>query len=224
MARVLEMGGLTTVTIATIREHAEKVKPPRALFVPFAMGYTLGKPDDPQFQHRVIASGFDLLSQRSGPVLADFPEGDEPEILLQASAARGPSVEAQWSAADEVTSLRGFYERRLGDNGGSTGLGLSGVPQRRLRGVVRFLEAYARGEEADMAERSASVSLEQFIRYCADDLKAFFYEARMEQRSGAQEGDLHRWFWEETAAGRLIVEVAERMRSTDERAAFGIAR
>ena len=85
--------------------------------------------------------------------------------------------------------------------------------------MVRFLEAYASGEKADMVERSASVSLEQFIRYCADDLKAFFYEARIEQRSGVKEGDLHRWFWEETAAGRLIVEVAERMRTIDERAA-----
>lgn len=87
MARVLEERGLTTVTIATIREHVEKVRSPRALFVPFAMGYTLGKPNDPGFQHGVITSGFDLLSQGSGPVLADFSEGGDPEILLQASAA-----------------------------------------------------------------------------------------------------------------------------------------
>jgi hypothetical protein len=47
---------------------------------------------------------------------------------------------------------------------------------------MRFLAAYSRGEAADLPERPAEVSLPQFLRYCVDDLKAFFYEARMAQR------------------------------------------
>ena len=65
IARVLEEAGLPTVSIALIKEHAEKVKPPRALFVPFPYGYPLGKPNDAEFQHRVIESVLELL-QRPG--------------------------------------------------------------------------------------------------------------------------------------------------------------
>ncbi len=73
IARVLEEAGLPTVGIALVKEHAAKVKPPRALFVPFPYGYPLGKPDDPAFQHRVIAAALELLEYPEGPVLVDFP-------------------------------------------------------------------------------------------------------------------------------------------------------
>ncbi|MBI3326712.1 MAG: hypothetical protein HYZ81_08425 [Nitrospinae bacterium] len=114
------------------------------------------------------------------------------------------------------------------DHDGRTAVGLSGIPQRRFRGVIRFLDGYARGEEADMRERPAEVTQEQFIRYCVDDLKAFYYEARMEQLPDASEPELHRWFWGETAVGQLVRAVAGRMSTTDDPGrkaiAYGIAR
>lgn len=228
LARVLEEAGLTTVAIAIIREHAEKVKPPRALFVPFAMGFTLGRPNDPGLQHRVLASAFDLLKHKEGHVLADFPEEETPETLPQASTVRTAQDQTMASAADEVTALRTFYERWVAEHGDVTAVGLSGIPQRRFRGVVRFLEAYARGEEADIKERPPDISVEQFIRYCVDDLKAFYYESRMAQSPDAREGDLHQWFWGKTAMGPLITKVAERIEAKgepiDKSTAFGIAR
>ena len=90
-------------------------------------------------------------------------------------------------------------------NGGRTAVGVSGVPQRRFRGVIRFLEAYATGEDTDYDGRPADVGVPQFIRYCVDDLKAFYYEARMEQRPGMDDGTLHDWYWGETAMSGLIV-------------------
>ena len=60
-------------------------------------------------------------------------------------------------------------------------MGLSGILQRRWRGVVRFLEAYAQGEQAELKDRPTAITEPQFIRYCVDDLKAFYYEARMTQ-------------------------------------------
>ena len=38
LARVFEEAGLTTVSIVLVREHAEKVKPPRALFIRYPDG------------------------------------------------------------------------------------------------------------------------------------------------------------------------------------------
>jgi hypothetical protein len=227
LARVFEEAGLITLTLAMVREHAEKVKAPRALFVPFPFGYALGKPNDPQLQHRVLGAAIDLLPREQGPVLEDFPEEDVPAPLLQASGVQEIATAAQ-DPADEVTALRAFYERWVKDHNGRTAVGLCGIPQRRWRGVIRFLEAYSRGEDADMKERPAGVPVPQFIRYCVDDLKAFCYEARMAQRPSVSEADLHHWFWGETAIGQLIRSVAQRMNAGDDPAlkyfAYGLAR
>ena len=228
LARVLEEAGITTLTIAMVREHAEKVKAPRVLFVPFPFGYALGKPDDPQLQHRVIGAAIDLLQREQGPVLDDFPEEETPEALVQASGVPYDPHEARQDPADEVTMIRAFYERWLEDHNGRTAVGLCGISQRRWRGVVRFLESYSRGEEADMKERPADVPVPQFIRYCVDDLKAFYYEARMIQRPNVSEAEIHRWFWGETAVAQLIRAVAQRMTASDDPAlvyfAYGLAR
>lgn len=157
-------------------------------------------------------------------MLVDFPEDEAPGILLQASYLGEPSGETGWSAADEITSMRGFYEARMKESEGATAVGLSGIPQRRFRSAVRFLEAYAVGEDVDRKERPADVPLEQFIRFCVDDIKAFLYEARIMQRHDATPEALHQWFWKETKMSRLFVKVADRMRVANEAKAFGIAR
>ena len=60
-------------------------------------------------------------------------------------------------------------------------LGVTRVDQRRFRGLVRLLEAYAEGRELDVPEWNKDVPLPQFVRWAADDLKAFYLEARMQQ-------------------------------------------
>ena len=228
LGHVFEQAGLTTVAIALLREHAEKVKPPRALYAPFPFGHTLGKPDEPEYQHKIIKAAFDLLKYPSGPVLADLDAEAVPENLPQSSTVQSSAVRAEEDPANEITALRAFYERWVDDHQGRTLVGLSGIPQRRFRGTIRFLEAYLQNTDADMTERSPDVSIPQFLRYCVDDLKAFYYEARMAQRPGAGETEIHEWFWGETAVGRLIVSVAARMIDMDDAEmkyfAYGLAR
>jgi hypothetical protein len=228
LARVFEAAGLVTVSLAMVREHVEKVKPPRALFVPFPFGFALGKPNDPELQHRIIAAALELVEKPQGPVLEEFPEDEIPDNLPQSSGVARSSAREMTDAADEIAGLRSFYERWVTEHDGRTAVGLSGVPQRRWRGLVRFLEGYTRGEDVDMKERPADVSLAQFIRYCVDDLKAFYYEARMVQKPSMSEPDLHTWFWGDTVVGQLIPAVGEHMQGSDDPAtkavAFGIAR
>ena len=228
LARVFEEHGISTLVVALVREHAEKVKPSRALFVSFPYGYPLGKPNDAEFQHRVLAATFDLLSSSKGPVLVDFPEETGTTDLPQASSITDPVDPIKGDPANEVTALRAFYERWVESQGGRSAVGLSGIPQRRFRGMVRLMQGYARGEEVDMNERSEDVPLAQFIRYCVDDLKAFFLEARMSQRPDVEPPELHTWFWGETATGRMVAAIAEQMKSSGDAAlehiANGIAR
>ena len=74
VAAELERQGIATVVIQLLREVAEKVRPPRALFVPFRHGYPLDAPDDPHKQHTVIEVALKLLEDPSlkPPVLVDY--------------------------------------------------------------------------------------------------------------------------------------------------------
>lgn len=229
LARCFEEAGIVTTGIVLVKEHAQRTKPPRMLWVPYAFGNALGRPGDPLLQHQVLKAAFDLLNADAGPVLEEFADDAAmPAPLLQASEAARSGADQGLNPADELTALRPYYERWVANNGGRTAVGVSGVPQRRFRGVVRFLEAYAAGEDADAPGRPEGVGVPQFIRYCVDDLKAFYYEARMEQRPGAPDSEIHEWYWGETAMSALIVRLAEVMGRSEDPAVkaipYGLAR
>jgi hypothetical protein len=231
LARALEHEGIATTSISMVREHTEKVKPPRALFVPFPFGYALGRPDDPDLQHRVLRAALDLLAEPAGPVLRDFPDdaepGGEPPAPAQASAIT-PSAAAPEDPALETTQMRRYHEQWLARSGGRTAFGVSGVPATRFRGVVRFLQAFAAGEDGDMDERPADVPLPNFIRYCADDWKALYFEGRLAMKAASGGDEIARWFWAETAAGQVLRRVRDRLDGSEDprwkAAAFGVAR
>ncbi len=79
LAHYLEDKGIPTTQISLIREHTEKIHPPRALWVPFELGRPLGAPEDPVFQRRVLLAALNLLNAVKGPVLEDFPD-EAPEV------------------------------------------------------------------------------------------------------------------------------------------------
>jgi len=79
VAAELERRGVATVVVQLLREVAVRVRPPRALFVPFRHGYPLDTPGAPDRQHAVIDAALGLLEAPGAPppVLEDFltPEG-----------------------------------------------------------------------------------------------------------------------------------------------------
>ena len=77
MAAELERRGISTVALVLLREAAVKVRPPRALFVPFPHGYPLDRPDSPSRQHAVIEAALRLLERVDArpPLMADFEPG-----------------------------------------------------------------------------------------------------------------------------------------------------
>ena len=74
VAAELERRGVATVVINLLRVVAERVRPPRALFVPFRHGYPLGRPNDSQQQHTVIEAALSLLEDEAlaPPALVDY--------------------------------------------------------------------------------------------------------------------------------------------------------
>ena len=109
VARVYEESGLTTTGIVLIEEHAQRAKPPRMLAVPFFFGNALGEPDNPEYQHKVLQATFDLLNRDHGPVLEQLPVNMVPDVMKQGSEVE-PNEPEELDAADELTSLRAYYE------------------------------------------------------------------------------------------------------------------
>ena len=70
--RFIEYAGTTTVSISLLREITEKIRPPRALFVPFPLGYPLGEPGNPQLQSKIMHAAFSLLARNDIPVLESW--------------------------------------------------------------------------------------------------------------------------------------------------------
>jgi hypothetical protein len=75
VAAELERRGIATVAIQLLREVAGKVRPPRALFVPFPHGYPLDAPGEPDRQRAVLEAMLRMLEDPSlaPPALADYP-------------------------------------------------------------------------------------------------------------------------------------------------------
>ncbi|MBL8149801.1 MAG: hypothetical protein JNN15_07725 [Blastocatellia bacterium] len=68
----IEKVGISTVSISLLREVTEVLLPPRALFVPFKMGFPLGEANNKELQKRVLLQMFSLFEKAEIPVLEDF--------------------------------------------------------------------------------------------------------------------------------------------------------
>ena len=74
VAAELERQGISTVVIQLLRLATEKVRPPRALCVPFRHGYPLDSPNDPAKQMAVLKAALSLLGDDSlkPPAIVDY--------------------------------------------------------------------------------------------------------------------------------------------------------
>ena len=76
VAAECERPGISSVTIILLKNIALKVRPPRALWVPFPHGYPLDSPNEPAKQRAVIEAALALFEldprSESPPLLRDF--------------------------------------------------------------------------------------------------------------------------------------------------------
>ena len=154
-----------------VREHTEKVKPPRALFVPFPFGTPSGAPDDPELQHRVLRAALDLLAEPAGPVLRDFPDdaepGDQPPAPAQASAIT-PAGDVPDDAALGDRADAPYHEQWLARERRPHRVRAErGAGRRASAASCASSRTSPTGEDADMAERpprGAAAGLHPLLR------------------------------------------------------------
>ena len=74
VARVLEAGGISTVTYTNARDIAASAGNPRQIFLNYPLGNPAGRPHDPDNQRSVLAAGLQLLEDADRPgIIIDLP-------------------------------------------------------------------------------------------------------------------------------------------------------
>jgi len=201
-----------TASISFIRLHTEVMKPPRALWVPFDIGRTLGPPDDAAFQKRVLLALMGMFEAPDGPLLEDFPE-DEPEtsdeimvLTCPVDFARdvvetGETDQLQASFRREMTAMRPWYDMSVAKRK-RTAVGASGI---ELEALGDFIYTFARGEEPDNPRDD--ISLAYTLKFAVVDLKSYYIEGITAQpgQAGASSQRLTDWFWGETVAAKVLM-------------------
>ena len=65
----IERHGIPTVSISLLNEVTNMIRPPRALVVPYKLGFPLGEPNNPELQYGIIAEALKLLRENDLPIL-----------------------------------------------------------------------------------------------------------------------------------------------------------
>ena len=74
VARVLEAGGISTVTYTNARDIAASAGNPRQIFLNYPLGNPAGRPHDTDNQRDVLGAGLKLLEEADKPgVIVDLP-------------------------------------------------------------------------------------------------------------------------------------------------------
>jgi len=214
VAHYLEEAGLPTTTISLVREHTVQMRPPRALWVSFELGRPLGVPGDAPFQRRVVEAALALLERRDGPVILqdyaeDAPDGLAIETYEGAACPislpkpdPGPVSDLAKRVLAEIGRLSPWYQLAL-EGSGRTMVGISGL---KIEELVRFLSALAEGETEN--PRQPERELGERMRDATEDLRNWYLEAAGARPGGAASSRaLADWYWGETAAGALCLEL-----------------
>ena len=222
LSHYIEAEGIATAGISLVREHTEKMRPPRALWVPFPLGRPFGAPGEPDFQIDVLRALLRVFEAPSGPVIVDYPDDapamapdDEPWAcalplppLDPATTAAGQLTQALLTEVNFLLPWYGESKRRRG----RTLFGLSGLTVDDASAIAAFLAAYAAGETPSLPG-GLNGALPAAIRPLVDDMRTLYLEAGYEQpaalRPTAQE--LNAWFYRQTRLGDVLYRIRDRI-------------
>lgn len=220
LAHYLEEEGIATTLVALVRVHAEKTRPPRALWVPFELGRPLGEPGDTAGQKRILTEALALLERTDGPViLEDYVtdnEGGTPDETWVSPIKTTNPVDRKPAALiaafkSEIEAVWPFYEQNKAETGrttfGTSGLDMSDIPD--------FVGAFL--NSLDVTSPTEGVSATLVLRFAVDDIKTFYLEAATAGPGSPSSTQLTTWFWHETTASKVIAAVRAALLASDNR-------
>jgi hypothetical protein len=220
LANFIERAGIATASISLIREQSEAVRPPRALWVPFALGRPLGSAGDPEFQKQVMRGALGMLATATEPTIADYPieapEEAGPDVWacpVNFPAEVDESMTARLAA--EVTRLAPWAAETRASRG-RTLFGASGAAPDEYEKLARAFGSIA--DEGDVAAAPDlgidwAFPMPLLVRHMADDLRTFYHEAIAAQPGpGApNHAALTDWIFNGTALGDALQAIADQL-------------
>ena len=206
------------MNISLVREHAEAIQPPRALWVPFPLGRPLGIPNDPEFQRRVVVAALTLLERPSGPVIEDFPE-DIPYISAEmddgepmACAVSFTPDQAIATPAEkvvaEIAQLRDWHDLFVKKHERTA----TGVASIAIEDLPGFIASWIEGKPAPNFQ-DGMLPIDA-LRLACDELKTFESEAVLAQPGSHSIESVQDWFWGRTAAGKMLLDLRIAMQNS----------
>ena len=228
LANFIERAGVATTSISLIREQSEAVRPPRALWVPFALGRPLGAAEDAEFQKQVMRAALALLTTATGPTITDYPieapaEADSESWVCPVNFPVAPAATITERLQAEVARLAPWSAETRKARG-RTLFGASGAMPDEVDAV-----ASAFGTMADTGDvvQAPDVGIEWafemplLVRHLADDLRTFYHEAIAAQPgpSAPNHEALNAWIFADTALGEALQAVATHLTVLDTRKA-----
>lgn len=209
LANVFEAEGIATVALGSIRKQIESGAPPRGLFCDFPLGRPLGKPGDPEFQHRVIAAGFDLLNAAE-PVLEIFPETIEDDADEMLSCPLPPRHDPDaHPALDEARGLRPAYDRGLAQSSGRFGAGRVVTAD----DIPAAIEAFVRIAEGTPWKEAGIPGMPMRV---SQDIRGYYETAALGMVDHAPAAWAStRWFLDHTETGKVILAARTAMEAAD---------
>ncbi len=224
-------GRVATTGVSLIRAHAEGMKPPRSLWVPFPLGRPLGSPDQPDFQRDVLLSALQLLESAEATALADYPHdaptaGDDPWACAVALAPPEPADESaalRDQLIGEIRQLAPWHAEQVKRRGRTT-VGISGASVEQVEELAALLADFATGAEPAEGAISWNHPMPLRLKFASDDLRAFYHEAATAQpgASDPTDADLNDWLFNQTLLGAVLRQIVGRMRSSDDRRVAGL--
>ena len=225
LANYIERAGVATTSISLIREQSEAVRPPRALWVPFALGRPLGSADDPEFQKDVMRAAFAMLATATEPTINDYPieapeEADAGEWACPVSFAVPEDGSHTARLVAEVTRLAPWANETRAARG-RTLFGASGAAPEQIEAVATALGVLA--DSGDMTVPPDvgidwKFTMPLLVRHLADDMRTFYHEAVASQPGPGEPNHeaLTQWIFGEaqsggTALGDSLQAIAEHL-------------
>jgi len=184
------------------------MRPPRALWVPFALGRPFAVPHDAAFQRRVLLALLWLLEAPSGPVLADFPQDAPRTAADEVEGVACPVTFGSSAGSDdpgaalvrEIEEIAPWYDLAR-ERRGRTTVGASGVA---VEDCARIVGSHLNGKSGTSIN---GLSTGETLKLAYEDIRAYYFEAAGARPGGAQPTEILRWFWFRTAAGRAFVQL-----------------
>ena len=199
LAHVFEAAGIATVALGSIRKQIESTAPPRGLWCDFPLGRPLGKPGDPDFQHRVLATAFALLDA-SEPIVTEFDESitDDGTEMLACPLPPRHDPDAH-PAIDEARGLRAAYDRGVEMSNGRIAAGRVVAAD----DIPAAIEAFIRIADGTPWKEAGIPGLPMRV---SQDIRGYYETAALamvDHAPAAWAGA--RWFLDETETGKVMM-------------------